>query len=230
MPRKPRILPDGGLFHVINRRVGRLPLFDEEADYLAFLKVLDEVAPLFPVSVLAYCLMPNHWHLLLMPRRGNRMPAFMQRLTLTHLRRWHAHRHSTGTGPVYQGRYKSFPIQDDEHLLIVARYIERNALRAGLVNRAEDWPWSSLHDRVHQKQSPWLTGSAEWPVRMRKNWVAWVNRPETDGELAALRISVNRGRPYGDITWQKKTANKLGINQTLRDPWRPKRKTAVKGT
>jgi putative transposase len=222
MPRKPRIIADDGLYHVINRRVAQLPLFETDGDYQSFLKALAEVIRLYPVRILAYCLMPNHWHLLLWPTRGSAMPPMMQRLTVTHMRRWHAHRESTGSGPVYQGRYKSFPIQDDDHLLTVARYIERNALRARLVKRAEDWPWTSLHDRVRHNDAPWLIPPAKWPVPMRRDWLACVNRAETAAELESLRLSVNRGRPFGTDNWQKRAALKLKLEQTLRDPWRPK--------
>jgi putative transposase len=224
MARKLRILSDGGLYHVINRRVAKLPLFDDDGDYQSFRKVLDEVAPLYPVRLLSYCLMPNHWHLLLSPTRASAMPAFMQRLTLTHLRRWHAHRGSAGEGPVYQGRYKSFPIQDDQHLLTVARYIERNPLRAKLIKRAEDWRWSSLHDRTSGSAPRWLAAANEWPVALRRDWINWVNRAETAAELEALRTSVNRGRPFGEAGWQSRVAVRLKLQQTLRDPWRPKKR------
>src|SRR5687768_17634345 len=131
MPRAPRIIEDGGIYHVLNRRVGRLPLFETDADYQAFENVIDEVYAV--VRVLAYCLMPNHWHELLWPRRGADLSKFMQRQTLTHMRRWHEHHGTTGTGALYQGRFKSFPAQQDRHVLSVARYVERNALRARLV-------------------------------------------------------------------------------------------------
>ncbi len=224
MPRKLRIIADDGMYHVINRRVAGLPLFDDDGDYQAFEKILDQTAPLFPVRILSYCLMPNHWHLLLTPGKAKAMSAFLQRLSLTHVRRWHAHRNSSGAGPIYQGRFKSFPIQDDDHLLTVARYIERNALRANLVKRAENWPWCSLFRRVRRISTPWLVGLRQWPIPLRRDWVSWVNHPETVKELEALRKSVNRGVPFGDADWQRRTADRLKLQQTLRDPWRPKKK------
>jgi putative transposase len=231
MARRLRIIAAGGIYHVINRRVAQMPLFEMESDYRAFEKVLHEVTPLYSVQVLAYCLMPNHWHLLLRPSRADAMSGFMQRLTLTHLRRWHANRQTSGTGPVYQGRFKSFPIQEDDHLLNVARYIERNALRAKLVDRAEEWPWCSMHRRVNRLATPWLAEISDWPVPLRRDWVAWVNRPETPKELEAMHTSVNRGRPFGDSAWQQKIAKKLKLQQTLRDPWRPRKdREANKGT
>src|SRR5438874_1075913 len=111
------------VYHVLNRRVGKARLFFKPADYAAFEKVLEEAARRFPdVLLLAYCLMPNHWHLVIRPRRARLLSRYMQWVTTTHMRRWHAHRHSIGTGPVYQGRFKSFPVQDDAHLLVVCRY------------------------------------------------------------------------------------------------------------
>ena len=96
------------------------------------------------MRICAYSLMPSHWHLLLWPKRDGDLAAFMQRLTITHVRRWQGHRGYVGLGHVYQGRYKSFPVESDENLWVVARYVERNALRAELVLRAEEWRWSSV--------------------------------------------------------------------------------------
>jgi putative transposase len=120
---------------------------------------------------------------------GRDRSRFTGWLTLTHTQRWHAHRHSTGSGHVYQGRFKSFPVQDDEHFLTVCRYVERIPVRANLVERAEDWPWSSL--------SRWQSGTAEakrllaaWPLARRPGLVEHVNAPQSEAELAALRRSL----------------------------------------
>ena len=91
------------------------------------------------MRLLAYCVMPNHWHLVLWPREDGDLSTFVGWLTLTHTQRWHAHRHSVGSGHVYQGRFKSFLVESDEHLWTVCRYVERNAFRAGLCERAEQW-------------------------------------------------------------------------------------------
>src|SRR5215510_9306692 len=136
MPRLPRVAAGGVVYHVLNRRVAQLPLFEKDGDYAAFEHILEETIVRTGIRLLAYCLMPNHWHLVLWPREDGDLAAFMQRLTVTHVRRWHAHRHSVGTGHLYQGTYKSFPIQQDEHFLTVCRYIERNPLRAKLVPKA----------------------------------------------------------------------------------------------
>src|SRR5271163_2764361 len=136
---------DGGLiYHVLNRANGRLRIFDDAADFEAFERILEEAVKRTGTDLLAFCLMPNHWHLVVKPNQDGELSRFVGWLTLTHTQRWHAHRHSAGTGHVYQGRFKSFPIQDDTHFLTVCRYVERNALRANLAARAEEWRWGSL--------------------------------------------------------------------------------------
>src|SRR5438067_5627722 len=147
MPRSARQTPAGYVYHALNRATGRLKLFRKAADYAAFLRVLDEALERHPVRVLGYCLMPTHWHFVLWPAGDRDLSAFLRWLTLTHSVRWHKHYHSTGSGHVYQNRFKAFPIQDDEHLLTALRYVERNPVRAGLVTKAQDWAWSSLADR-----------------------------------------------------------------------------------
>jgi putative transposase len=149
--------------------------------------------------------------------------ARAQWLTVTHVRRWHAHYHSGGTGPVYQGRFKSFPVQEDDHYFTLCRYVERNALRANLAKAAEDWRWSSLWRRVHAAPTPWLSaGPLPWP----QTWLAYVNGVETAAELAALRHSILRGAPFGDAAWTLKTAEALKLQSSLRKRGRP-RKIAV---
>ena len=126
------------VFHVLNRANARATIFEKPEDYAAFERVLREAVDRVEMRVLAYCLMPNHWHLVLWPRRDGDLSKFMGWLTLTHTQRWHAHHRTVGTGHLYQGRYKSFPVQDDEHFLTVCRYVERNGLRANLAPRADE--------------------------------------------------------------------------------------------
>ena len=152
MPRRPRISSGGVVYHVLNRGVGRMTLFEDRDDYAAFERVLAQAQERLPMRLLGYCLMPNHWHLVVWPRKDGDLSEWMRWLTVTHTQRWHAHHHSAGTGPVYQGRFKSFPIQSSPHLLTVVRYVERNALRARLVKQAEDWRWGSLWRWVNRGQ------------------------------------------------------------------------------
>src|SRR6516162_5083593 len=137
---RPRRTSLGGyLYHVLNRGNGRLPVFHKDFDYEAFLHVVTETQEhVHGVRLLAYCLMPNHWHLVLWPRRDGDLSNYLRWLTVTHTQRYHAHYHTSGSGPLYQGRFKSFPVQAGDHFRVVCRYVERNGLRAGLVRRVED--------------------------------------------------------------------------------------------
>ena len=213
------------MFHVLNRGVRRMRLFHKDGDYAAFEEVLVETQVLRPIRMLAYCLMPNHWHMVLWPEDDGQLGTFMQRLGITHVRRWQEHRHCVGTGHIYQGRYKSFPVQTDEHLLTVCRYVERNALRAGLVSRAQDWRWSSLWRR-EQRDAKCRACLSDWPVDRPRHWLARVNAPETDAELEALQLSLARGRPFGDRAWMQRTVKRLGLESTLRPRGRPRKKQA----
>ena len=221
MPRRARISTGGLAYHILNRRVGRLGLFDKPADYMAFEKILNEAHERTGIRIAAYCLMPNHWHLLLWPRDDGELSEVMRWITMTHTQRWHAHRQSFGSGPVYQGRFRSFPVQTDEHFLTVARYVERNAVRAKLVKRAEQWQWSSLW-RWAQGDPKLLAFLSDWPVKRPRQWVGWVNRPETASELEDLRCSAQRGRPFGSQGWVVRIAKRLSLESTLRPRGRPK--------
>jgi putative transposase len=163
MARHPRSAPGGYVYHVLNRAAGGgRKLFGKAADYAAFERIVAETQPRVPgVRLLAYCLMPTHWHLVLWPRAAGELSQFVRLLTVTHAQRLHAHRHTAGTGPIYQGRFKSFPVEaDDRHLLLVCRYVERNPLRAKLVARAEAWPWGSLHRRAAAAGTAGTAGAA----------------------------------------------------------------------
>ncbi len=211
------------MFHVLNRAIARIQMFEKEQDFAAFERILCETLHKRPMRICAYCLMPNHWHLLLWPEKDGQLAAFMQRLTIAHVRNWQEHRRVTGTGHLYQGRYKSFPVEEDEHFLTVASYVERNALRAGLVSRAEQWQWGSLWRRCGGSTSQQPVALAAWPMPIPRNWVKLVNHEENENELQRLRTSVYRGRPYGRADWQQRVAKQLGLESSYRANGRPKK-------
>jgi len=182
--------------------------------------LLSQAAERVAVRVLAYCLMPNHFHLVLWPRKDGDLSRFMQWLLTAHVRRYHGHYH--GSGHVWQGRFKAFPIQQDEHLLTVLRYVERNALRARLVARAEGWAWSSARWWSRGRRRPAFLH--EGPVDRGPRWVAQVNRAMTPAEEEALRRSVNRGTPWGNPRWQTRMAARLAIECSMRPRGRPPKK------
>lgn len=215
---------EGGLtYHALNRGNGRLVLFEDAGDYDAFVRVLAEAVARFRVRLLAFCVMPNHFHLVLRPTADGELSRFMGWLTLTHTQRWHSHRHSAGSGPIYQGRFKSFPVQDDEHLYTVCRYVERNALRVGLVSRAEDWRWGSLRRDCPATDDTPFPALSPWPVSRPVNWLARVNKPLSPAEDEAIKRSLDRCQPFGASAWCEETARRLGLESTMRPRGRPKK-------
>ncbi len=220
---RPKRADDGGLiYHVLNRANARMTIFEKDGDYEAFQRVLQEAVDRTRTRLLAYCVMPNHWHLIVWPQHDGELSRFVGWLTLTHTQRWHSHRHSRGSGHLYQGRFKSFPVHGDEHFFIACRYVERNTLRANLVERAEQWRWSSLYRRRMPKavDKSWL---ADWPLERPRRWLSLVNGVETEAELADLRRSVKRGCPFGEKTWSDEMVRRLGLQTTVRPHGRPKK-------
>lgn len=212
---------DGQVVHVLNRGNCRMNLFDKDGDFAAFLALLELARQRFPsVRVLAYCLMHNHWHLVLWPRRGADLSRFIGWLCSTHVRRWRTHRGNVGLGHLYQGRFKSFVVQpDDLHLLTLLRYVEANPLRARMVRRGQDWPWSSLGTGVGVRVQ-----MCAWPVDRPRDWTATVNERLPEATLEQVRTSVRRDRPMGSEAWTRRIAKRLGAESTLRDPWRPRKR------
>jgi putative transposase len=226
MPRALRIAVGGIVYHVLNRANAQITLFETHRDYEAFHRVLVEAHERVPMRTLAYCVMPNHWHLVLWPHHDGDLSAFVRWLTLTHTQRWHAARETAGSGHVYQGRFKSLPVQSDGHFLTVCRYVERNALRAGLVERAEAWPWGSLWRRECEGEGGMQALLSPWPVARPPDWTRKVNEPHSEAELLALRRCIARGAPYGAERWVSQVAEKLGLELTLRPRGRPRKRQA----
>jgi putative transposase len=231
MPRRARSILGGYAYHVLNRANGRLRLFKKEADFAAFEEVLAETCEQVPLRLLGYTVMGNHWHFVVWPNRGQEglVSEFFRRLTVTHSQRWHAHHGTAGMGHVYRGRFKSFPIAGDEHLLTVLRYVERNPLRAGLVSRAEAWRYGSLYRRT-QGTPEERALLADGPVSLGRSWLEHVNQPETEAELAALRLCVARGQPFGGEAWRGKVTRQMGLEHTFRAQGRPRKEVQATST
>lgn len=193
MPRTARSLVAGGHYHVINRGNNRAPVFLEPCDYDAFVRLMMHSRARARVAVLAFCIMPNHFHAVVSQQDRRDISRWMHWLLTTHSHRHHLKYGSSGR--VWQGRFKAFLIERDHHLLTVMRYVERNALRAGLVERAEDWVWGSLACRQGSDATGLL---APAPMPLPADWIARVNAPQTAEELHALRSCVNRQRPFGN--------------------------------
>lgn len=215
MPRISRGLADGHFYHIINRGNGRQQIFHKDEDYAAFIELMKDAARKHDVAVYAYCLMPNHFHLLVAPKVAEALGKWMQWLMTSHVRRYHAHYRSSGH--LWQGRYKSFPVQDDVHLVTVARYIEGNPVRCGLAATATAWEWSSHVGR--------FSGDAKlvWPLpaALPADWTRYVDEPLKESELERIRTSVRRQRPLGSPGWQARVCRDLGLESTMNPRGRP---------
>lgn len=186
MPRANRITLGGYVYHVLNRANGRLRIFKKHGDFLAFEQILAEGIERFGMRICGYCIMSNHWHLLLWPEQDGELANFMRWITLTHTQRYHAAHGTTGMGHLYQGRYKSFPVQDESYYLTVMRYIESNPIRADIVTKAEEWPWSSFAVR-HGSDS--LFCLSDGPISLPSNWSRLVHEHIAQEKLEQLNNS-----------------------------------------
>ncbi len=208
------------IYHVLNRGNGRMRLFHNEDDYDAFEQILGEGLDRYPVELLTYCLMPNHWHLVVRPRTDPALGRMMGWVGVTHVRRHQEHYHRRGAGHLYQGRYKSFPAAEDHYFLMLCRYVEANPVRAKLVHRAEQWRWCGSWRRAHRGTGLALS---TWPLTRPRNWTSLLNAEQAPEELKAVRVCVARGRPLGTDRWVQATAKRLGLGFTLRGPGRPRK-------
>ena len=230
MPRPLRPIDDGLIYHVINRGNNRQPVFVKKGDFQAFLIALTDLKQRKPFELYGYCLLTNHVHLLLRPV-GASISWIMQSLLVSHTQRYHQHHHSGGH--VWQGRFKSPVIQNDDHLLTVLRYIEANPLRAGIVERAEDYPWSSYPahgmgaaDNLIDSLVTYEQLSPHPGIRRRK-WADKVHRPLDESTLSSIRRSNHSGLPYGNPGWVKRLAKRLHFDLTIRPRGRPRNALAI---
>ncbi len=222
MGRPPRADEANGIYHMLNRGNRREPIFHKTEDFEAFERMMVEALERSQIKLFAYCLLPNHWHMVVSPEVDGEMGRFGQWLGLTHTQRHHAHYHTAGDGHLYQGRFKSFPVQDDDHFLAVCRYVERNAYTADLCDAPDQWRFGSLWRWAHGTKAE-KSLLAAWPIPRRPNWIDFVAAPLTDKEQKAMQRSISRGVPYGDEHWVKKTVRRLGLESTLRDRGRPRK-------
>ena len=216
MPRLPRVDIADYNYHVINRAIAKAQIFYTEKDYYAFDEIIEEAQFKYDMRIFSYSTMPNHWHFVINPKRDGDISKFMKWLTGTHTQRWHAFHETTGTGHIYQSRYKSFLIQNDKHLLDVIRYVENNPLRANLVKRAEDWKWSSLYKRLNGCKflSP-------LPTELPENYLKSVNENFSPDELKKIQTSIIRDRPLGKDEWMKKVVEKFKLQASMKPRGRP---------
>jgi putative transposase len=217
MPRSARIIAPAHCYHVINRGNNRSKVFHEHSDYAAFVALMRDAEERISLPILAACLMPNHVHLVVRPFAASDLARWTHWLFTSHVRRYH-NKYRT-SGRVWQDRFKAFVIEEDAHLLTVMRYVERNALRAGLVREAESWHWGSLKWRTASHPPPLNLASS--PVPLPNDWRTFVNQPQTTVEIESIRECVNRQRPFGTSQWVAQKSEALGLKHSLRTSGRP---------
>jgi len=218
MARTARRAPGGVCYHAINRGNRRATVFHTDDDYDAFEHLIGRACVRVPMRVLAYCLMPNHFHFVLWPHDDGDMSRWMHWLLTSHVVRYHKIRGTSGR--IWQGRYKAFPIEQDHHLLTVLRYVERNPVRANLVDFAIDWKWSSVARPGDAMGQAFLSES---PVTKPPSWINLVDQPHTNEELDTIRRCSFKRAPFGSGPWVAETVAELGLKSSLRGPGRPKR-------
>jgi len=220
MSRILRIKAGGYVYHVLNRANARDCIFSNDKDYRTFEALLEDAVEKFDMRLLAYSIMPNHWHLVLYPKNDGDIVSFMSWLTITHTKRWHLEKNNTGEGHIYQGRYKSFICQNDTHFITLVKYVEQNALKAKLVEKAENWRWSSIWRRENgtNKQNKLLS---DWPVAIPEDYLLSLNHIQEKSEDEVIEKSIIKNSPYGDNFWVAKNVKQFGLEQTLRKAGRP---------
>jgi putative transposase len=225
MGRLPRTIDDGLVYHALNRGNNRADVFGDDDDRVAFLEAIAKTKERYPFSLLGYCLMTNHFHLLIRPLAGQSISRILQSLTVAHT--WRYHKRYRTLGHVWQGRFKSPVIQDDAHLLVVLRYIEANPLRAKIVTDPAEYRWSSFPYHGSGQDDPLLSPFPEWDdlgktdAERRRRWRAKVCATQSDAELTTLRSSLRSGRPFGASEWTEQMAERLKIDLKPRPRGRP---------
>ncbi len=208
---------------MLNRGNHREALFHGPEEYGQFLELLAGAPRRFEVALWGYCLMSNHWHLVVEVDDVEQLSRWVHWICNRHVRLFHRGRRELGGGHIYQGRYKSFPIEDEGYMYQVLRYVEANPVRARLVARGRDWPWSSLSRATIQRGLLPLERPRLQPWPRNAEWEAEVDRPMEATPLQTLRQSVVRGTPYGNPAWVSRVVAEQGLETTVRLRGRPRK-------
>lgn len=191
MPRGNRIVPPGGVLHIVNRGNDKKIIFPEPTDYAAFLVLLREARESFGVELYAYCLMPNHFHLVVRTSGLDEISAYMHFVQREHACDLRRCGRSKGHGHVFQRRYWSKVVEGEGYLMTVMRYVEANPFRSALVGASQSWEWSSLWDRE--------TGERDLlhpsPIWLPDAWRTIVTVPLQSADLERIRRPEKIGRP-----------------------------------
>lgn len=184
MPRPLRSFDGDAVLHVVNRGNDRRQLFASDRDYATFIGLMAWAQSRADLRLVAYTLMPNHWHLVVWPRRVAELSQFMRDVTGAHAAILRTESGTRGGGHVYQDRYHAFVIDSDPRYYRTLRYVEANPVRAGLVARAQQWRWSSLQERLWERR---LIADGPLPLPPPGQWAEVVNAALAPEDMTAIR-------------------------------------------
>jgi len=219
MPRMARVVAVGYPHHITQRGNNRQAVFYDAADYLHYLKWLKEFADKYRLAILAYCLMPNHIHLIAIPYLQNSLSKIFNACHMLYSQ--YLNRKKQSIGHIWQARFHSC-VLDEKHLYAAVRYVENNPVRAGLVERAEDWKWSSARSHLYnEKGIISLTDIGDFLDVA--NWKDYLSSVEND-VIENIRANTMTGRPLGSEEFVTKLEKDFGR------PLRPMKRGRKKGT
>lgn len=222
MPRLSRAVFPGVPHHITQRGNRRGDVFFTDEDRLVYLAWLQSYCEQHDVDILAYCLMTNHTHLVLVPNTEDGLQRILKPLHMRYAQR--VNRAQGWKGHLWQGRFFSSPL-DDTYLLAATRYVERNPIRVGLVDRAEDYRWSSAAAHCGLRDDGILSNKAEWGRVFASvgDWAGWLSVEEEVERLDVLRKHVEKGLPCGSDDFVKTLGKSVGRVLENRQQGRPKK-------
>jgi len=228
MPRQARIILNNTAHHIVQRGHNRQAVFIEDADYQYYIDTLKEWKEELGVKVYGYCLMTNHVHLIIDPCNNNAsLGKLMKRLAGRQTR--YVNRLERRSGSLWEGRYKSSPIETDCYLLACCRYVDLNPVKAGMVKRAEDYVWSSYAQKIGFDDDKWLDDDicylalSEDIEERQQRYIDYVNKGSPENERQFICHSLQRGQLTGTDRFIKEVEQRLDIRIENRAPGRPKK-------
>lgn len=218
MPRIARGLADNQIYHIINRGNRREAVFHDNYDYEKFLKLLIESKEKYAVKIYAYCLMPNHFHLVIYTKYADSLSQAMHWISSSYVR-YYNKRYNI-SGHLWQGRYKSFIVQEDSYLLVLLKYVEANPKRARIVKDCIDYKYSSANNRIKNNEN---LITDEVPILLPDDWYTYINSDEKITDIESIRNCINRQAPLGDKNWKYMVSKKYNLESTINPRGRPKK-------
>ena len=218
MPRIARGLADNQIYHIINRGNRREVVFHDNYDYEKFLKLLIESKEKYAIKIYAYCLMPNHFHLVIYTKYADSLSQGMHWISSSSVR-YYNKRYNI-SGHLWQGRYKSFIVQEDSYLLVLLKYVEANPKRARIVKDCIDYKYSSANNRIKNNEN---LITDEIPILLPDDWYGYINSDEKITDIESIRNCINRQAPLDDKNWKYMVSKKYNLESTINPRGRPKK-------